>query len=940
MESNFHIPIESSKPITQSLLPSTFDSNQGRRSPVLKNTNEGHRVVGTEPFFTLSPNLKLDPTPTLTSSSSRQYNQLPTPQSPNNFGYYMSNAPYTPESPFTNSPSNSYLSPGSNPPAQRVFLQKIIDEEAQTPVVSQQIATPQSSPFARGTPRYLEITTPRQMLVIVHLSKFESTAHKALAVLPHLKRILLLPRASCHRKTLFFKQSVTVLIYHSLATAKSLRGPLHDWHPRTAYLRLPPLLPTPETSKSKSINYSRSQLDSSEYQSMQVDDVLSPSTTTISKQSDVALPSSGASPPRSPPRPTVGGEMERIRQAMVQERLAQYQDAESRRPEYLIRTKRTHSETISTPLEEDREISIGITESPMKGRRLKLFQETSEESFEESLMAGGYGRYRTADWVRQPQPTHLTTPGTPGPSNIVSVLEQAQESAPPTEKELRKRKRLAAFTERTTGEGLTELHPVELEGRGRVLLDIVPDGDDPSVVDGSPYKKKGASRRRKKGELTAKDKKAHAFTAAATRDSLYRPNWPDAEFPWKLRMQEREEELKAEEAKKLKVIERFLDRDSEDEEDEMVARGFAGEVSIRRVRSKIVPLSGNPVGVRRTSFLFPSDPADARAALMSKKSVRTLSYRQEKRRRQQEHDESDDEVLCICNGRDDGRELVQCDGCQTWYHLECIGIRDISELGKEEDPWFCRRCEESPRSPSLEPELLSEPTFVPTDDRPHISPSFDAPFFQPSSLQDSPMAWDVPRMPRTPTRLRDGDYEPEVSSGSTWVDSSRQPPMTPQHLASAPRVYTHGTPGPFDTFGNYDEPFDPTSTPSRGIKFGAPFATPKTSLWSSRANGLFQTPIKASGGRTMSGRTFGGPGTLSSSLYDSGHSAACGRSLDDESPIRRVKSHDGLKVRRIMDSPLASRSMLPMPHHLLEESPIMRFNAADQRQELGHNSVP
>lgn len=37
--------------------------------------------------------------------------------------------------------------------------------------------------------------------------------------------------------------------------------------------------------------------------------------------------------------------------------------------------------------------NVGITDSPAKGRRLKLFQETSEESFEESLMAGGYGRY-------------------------------------------------------------------------------------------------------------------------------------------------------------------------------------------------------------------------------------------------------------------------------------------------------------------------------------------------------------------------------------------------------------------------------------------------------------------------------------------------------------------------------------------------------------------
>lgn len=98
--------------------------------------------------------------------------------------------------------------------------------------------------------------------------------------------------------------------------------------------------------------------------------------------------------------PTPGGEMERIRQSVLAERMAQSREAERRRPEYLKRTKRTLSEADPGYLEDedslpdnDRALAVGIMESPHKGRRLKLFQETSEESFEESLMAGGYGRY-------------------------------------------------------------------------------------------------------------------------------------------------------------------------------------------------------------------------------------------------------------------------------------------------------------------------------------------------------------------------------------------------------------------------------------------------------------------------------------------------------------------------------------------------------------------
>ncbi|GLB36633.1 putative PHD-finger [Lyophyllum shimeji] len=790
----------------------------------------------------------------------RPYNQLPTPQSPSNFGHYVQSVPYTPRSPVPRGAQNSYTPLAPSTARQRSPPQRAADEGGNGGTTTQQIATPESSPFARTSARYANPVTPKHNRPLPRVQSWAPSDSVAATREP-----------SASSST--------------LAQAHQISSPDSSFEPRSFQLSSPfmeKLSIAESTSKAEPAIRSRPQSCTPERHPMQVDDVFSSSTVSDSRHSapSAVLPSSNSSPPpMSPPRPVAGGEMERIRQYMVQDRLAQFQEVESRRPEYLKRTKRTLSDADPIGIagddasrEREREVAVGIMETPIKGRRLKLFQETSEESFEESLMAGGYGRYRTADWVRQPQPILLATPGSAGPSNIVSALEQADEPPPPTEKELKKRRRLAAFTERTHFDRpTTKLHPVELEGRGRVLLDIPAEGEDGLLVEGSPSKRKGAARRKKKSELTAREKKALALAAAAAGDFPEKPNWPDAEFPWRLRSEERAEELKSEQAEKMKWIARFLDRDTDDEdEDGNMAGGhqepwgsLGDEVPVIPGRGKMVPLHEHPsarsLHLRKRSAWFPTDPADARAALMSKKSVRTLSYRQQKRKRQQVEDESDDEVLCICNGRDDGRELVQCDGCETWYHLQCIGIKDIAQLGKEEDPWFCRECEPR-RSPSSEVDLPTEPTFVPTDDRPRASPSGDAPFFQPSSPQDSPMTWQPSRMPRTPTRNRGADYESAFSSASSWVESSRPRPSTPQHPAQGVRIYTDSTPGPFENYTQpYDEsPFDPTSTPSRGIRFGAPFATPKNNVWSSRATGLFQTPSKRGWWRGTKGATYHG----------------------------------------------------------------------------------
>ena len=496
---------------------------------------------------------------------------------------------------------------------------------------------------------------------------------------------------------------------------------------------------------------------------------------------------------------------------------------------------------------------------------------------------------------------------------VASLLEKAEE-APPTEKEVKKQRRLAAFRLQSQP-GNLNVAPIELEGKGRVLVEIQPTepaaGDSPET---SPSKRKAASRRKKKVAEGSIDRKLKS--SGSQEERLEKPNWPDTEFPWRLRTEERIEEAKAEKEERFKWIERYLDRDSDEDDDEQLAlqdeqatsailydRVSNTSYQVKMGRGKMIPLSVAPNDPWNLipKRPFPVDPADARQALLSKKSVRTLSYRQQKRRRQEEEDEEDEEVLCICHGKDDGRELVQCDTCQTWYHLECIGIKNIAELGREEDPWFCGRCNARNRSPSVEVELpTSEPTFVPTEPPSSTRRSFDATFFH-LTAPESP-TWT--RMPKTPTRGVHSSSDFSRPSWN-WMDPSRPMPSTPHQPLAAHKIYS--TPGAFEAQHSnyYDEsPFDPTSTPSRGIKLPVAFATPKLSAWPPRSNPLLQTPSRAGGGRAGTNR-FHVPhsASLDEGSIGSGQYSFARVLTSDESPIRRNKSSDATFGRRRLLSP-------------------------------------
>jgi len=47
---------------------------------------------------------------------------------------------------------------------------------------------------------------------------------------------------------------------------------------------------------------------------------------------------------------------------------------------------------------------------------------------------------------------------------------------------------------------------------------------------------------------------------------------------------------------------------------------------------------------------------------------------------------------CGCGPKDDRKTMVQCDGCEDWYHLHCLGLRsNAQEL--TDDTWYCSTCD-------------------------------------------------------------------------------------------------------------------------------------------------------------------------------------------------------------------------------------------------------
>ncbi|KAI0297505.1 hypothetical protein B0F90DRAFT_1819250 [Multifurca ochricompacta] len=607
---------------------------------------------------------------------------------------------------------------------------------------------------------------------------------------------------------------------------------------------------------------------------------------------------SSATPPRrptspSPARPS-GAEIDRIQADDASTCAVQQRWAEAQRPDYMRRiTRSDEHKSADMP-------GLGIAETPVKGRRIELwgFQETSEESFEERLMAGG--------------------------SVSTAAQEVAPLSDPIDEREARKRRRLEAFR-RVHTRVQTSLHPVEVEGKGRVLLDASAE-EVSELLDelqsSTAGKRRGAKKRRRGGPGSRGGK------TRAVREETRPPRirecaplaWPDEEFPWNIRTHERRELEAAEEADRMQWIGRFLDEDSDAESSgSLQDDDLPGSPPTQQGRGKMGLLPSRK-GPKSQKIFVPSDPADARAALLSKQSVRALAARR-KLDVKPSADGDGEEILCICRGKDDGRELVQCDDCRTWYHLECLGIKGIADLGREEDPWYCHNCV------TLMNELsTSEPTFVPAEEEIPLRRRRDPLFFE--ALQESPPGndWRIPLHGPGPTTPKANTARVAVAEVSTRSSlGSRNGPYTPRNssvTAEHVRVYT--TPDTDERIFQDDvSPFDPTSTPSRGVRVGASvssvFATPKWQIHvpPTYTPSPYRNSIDAGGGVSSSSpyRVF----------------------PHEDTPVDRsvLRPSASLPSKRLQESPLRGRGGVIRGHPHMQGSPVPLGKKGKERQGAG-----
>ncbi|KAH9036646.1 hypothetical protein EDB85DRAFT_2142996 [Lactarius pseudohatsudake] len=523
---------------------------------------------------------------------------------------------------------------------------------------------------------------------------------------------------------------------------------------------------------------------------------------------------------------------------------------------------------------------------------------------------------------------------TPGPrgSSSTSVQEDAVPDGPINEREARKRRRLEAFR-RVPTRVKTSLHPVEVEGKGRVLLDVGAEEVSELLEElqsSAAGKKRGAKKRRRVGARIPR------------REDAY-----DEEFPWNVRTHERRELEAAEEADRMRWIGKFLDEDSDAKSSEAAQDEDVPPIRldhadppppVQHEHGRMIP-SRSRDGTSPQRILLPSDPADARAALLSKQSVRALAARR-RLRVQSSADGDDEEILCICRGRDDGRELVQ--------------VRRLSDVVSPGVSWDRRHCGAGARGrPVVLPQLrhLDEQLARPPSPSSHQSRKkspHDGGGTRSSSRRcKTPQQgsdWRIPlhgpggpTTPKTNRTRAAAAAAAESSSRSSF--GSRNGPHTPRNSSASAervRVYTT-TPGADERIFHHHHhdsddnisPFDPTSTPSRGMHVGASvgsvFATPK---WQVRAPPPLPPPppsMHAPPSPHHDHRTVGSALPLLSSPYRT----------HEDTPVDRSAPRPPFPSKRMQESPLTGRGAVVRGYPYQQGSPAPLGRKGKERQGTG-----
>jgi hypothetical protein len=188
--------------------------------------------------------------------------------------------------------------------------------------------------------------------------------------------------------------------------------------------------------------------------------------------------------PRTPQRLS-GGDVECIRQGQAALEDIRLAESEKRRPDYLTRIKRARDAGDEEAAETERESALpglGVTISPLRGRRLKLYQPvaiTGKVILEEPTT----GTDEAAEPKTPPPISTVPKGSVPSwqstvPSMSLRAIDWHSPQGPSSpvarteENERMKQKRLLAFAAPAPSGKGRRLKPAEIAGQGRVIIDV------------------------------------------------------------------------------------------------------------------------------------------------------------------------------------------------------------------------------------------------------------------------------------------------------------------------------------------------------------------------------------------------------------------------------------------------------------------------------------
>ncbi|KZO92056.1 hypothetical protein CALVIDRAFT_557753 [Calocera viscosa TUFC12733] len=552
-------------------------------------------------------------------------------------------------------------------------------------------------------------------------------------------------------------------------------------------------------------------------------------------------------------------------------------------------------------------------------------------------------------------------PLTPKGNNLVGlgIFSPADRAAAEIQAMERKRKRMAAFdrpSPSSAGSGGAQRLRLGVqrlpEGEGRVLVPL-PSGEDEDV------------------DMDMEDAGVEELRIRMKRQAGWAEGLPLHRLATVPSLPVTQQRVDPRVVDRRRLLERFLESDESEAEEEDGEQGSvesasgsvgSGGWAMGRGKNVVFPTA---TGGKEKRLWVPRS-GDAMLALLA--ATRARRRRGVRARRSREDSlglsgaETDEEenVNCVCgSGVDDGTSMVQCDSCECWSHMHCVGV-DPEKLPEQ---WFCKSCARTRKGkgragaagraqpvlkgkgrvpklkktvgkgglhsppptglattkmrPMMEPSTptpapLREPTFAPADDSgihgraamrmagaeilvprtptpsqggatPWLNgtPAFGMPpspdrererqagygVFTPLSgrkahIYSNPYASPYTTHAPPPPQVSPLKYQPRYADTSGYWQTT--PLFSDESERSSPESHLRWSgPSAHPPSAGLSGPYDFGSTPSRGLKFGAPFGNPAMMTPLNFTGGFQGAP--AAGGTNPKRRSWEAPSTGASS---------------------------------------------------------------------------